>query len=384
MSFAAFLNSVILWGSLQGFIIGILLFRSSKDKPSRKILAWLLLILALACLKIYLNNIGFTYTQIGALVDAFVPFMIIMPVGPLIYFYCKTELSSDFSIQRKDRRHFYPVIIDLFHHASAVVFLLFILAGWVDPHKNNFSNWFDTYNVYADIPRWISLSGYLLLSFQLLRNLGRQVESNGGPAPSFLWLKEFLWVFLAFDLLWLVYLIPYAIPKYTDVILSAVDWYPVYLPIVAIIYWLGIRGFLIGKKEMILSRKSASLTLTDEIADQTLTALQKAMTDDKLYIDAELNVTKLAKHLGTPSKIISAVLNQKLGKNFNEYVNEFRVAEVKDRLVKTENRKYTIASVASGRSKVLLGLHHANSFNKTATSPKSSFKNRRNTIQIRN
>jgi AraC-like DNA-binding protein len=346
MSVAAFLNSVILLGSLQGFIIGILLFRSSKDKPSRKILAWLLLILALACLKIYLNNIGFTYTEIGALVDAFVPFMIIMPVGPLIYFYCKTELISDFSIQRKDRRHFYPVIIDLFHHASAVVFLLFILAGWVDSHENNFGNWFDTYNVYADIPRWISLSVYLLLSFRLLRNLRQQAESNGVPVPSFLWLKEFLWVFLAFDLLWLVYLIPYAIPKYTDVILSAVDWYPIYLPIVAIIYWLGIRGFLIGKKEMILSRKSASLTLTDEIADQTLTALQKAMTDDKLYIDAELNVTKLAKHLGTSSKIISAVLNQKLRKNFNEYVNEFRVAEVKDRLVKTENRKYTIASVA--------------------------------------
>jgi AraC-like DNA-binding protein len=80
--------------------------------------------------------------------------------------------------------------------------------------------------------------------------------------------------------------------------------------------------------------------------DQTMNGLHKSMTENKLYLDAELNLTKLSKHVGMHPKILSAVLNQKLGKSFNEYINQFRVEEVKDRLVKAENKKYTIASVA--------------------------------------
>jgi AraC-like DNA-binding protein len=347
MSFTSFLNSVILLGSLQGFLIGGLLHTSSKERRSGKLLAWLLLIMALACLKIYLNNIGLTATEIGSLVDAFVPFIIVMPVGPLIYFYCKTELFPDFKIQRNDRVHFYPVIIDLFQHASAVVFLLVLILGWANPHKNNFSVWFDTYNVYSDIPRWISLSVYLLLSFRMLNMRLKEMKFKNEVLPSsLLWLKEFLWVFLVFDFLWLGYLVPYTIPGFTDSILNSVNWYPIYVPMVAIIYWLGIRGFLMGRKEMSSLRKSPSLNLTEEMIGQVMRGLHKSMTEDKLFLDAELNLPKLAGHVGSSPKIISAVLNQKLGKNFNEYVNQFRVIEIKGRLVRPENKKYTITALA--------------------------------------
>jgi len=347
MALTAFLNSIILLGSIQGFLIGFLLYFSSKERPSGKLLAWLLLILATACLKIYLNNIGFSATGIGSLIDAFVPFMIIMPVGPLIYFYLKTELFPNFKINRKDRIHFYPVIIDLFPHVSAVIFLLVLILGWANPQKNNFGVLFDTYNVYSDIPRWISLSVYLLFSFRLLNTRVKKMKSENDVLPSSLqWMKEFLWVFLAFDFLWLVYLVPYSIPTYTDFILTSVDWYPIYLPIVAIIYWLGIRGFLIGRKEMSLVRKSAVSRFPEEAIEKIMQGLHRTMTEDKVYLDAELNLAKLARHLGTSPKIISAVLNQKLGKSFNEYVNQFRVKEIKERLVRAENKKYTITALA--------------------------------------
>ena len=347
MRFTSFLNSVILLGSLQGFLIGGLLYISSKERRSGKLLAWLLLIMALACLKIYLNNIGLTSTQIGLLIDALVPFIVVMPIGPLIYFYCKTELFPDFKIKRKDRIHFYPVSIDLFPHVSAVVFLLILILGWANAQKNNFGVWFDTYNVYSDIPRWISLSVYLVLSFKLLNRRVKEMKFKNEVLPSsLLWLKEFLWVFLVFDFIWLVYLVPYTIPEYTDSILNSVDWYPIYLPMVAIIYWLGIRGFLIGRKEMSSFRKSASLNLTEEMTEQMMQGLHKSMTEDRLYRDAELTLAKLARHLGISPKIISAVLNQKLGKNFNEYVNQFRVKEIQERLVRAENKKYTITALA--------------------------------------
>ncbi|MBS1507768.1 MAG: helix-turn-helix transcriptional regulator [Bacteroidetes bacterium] len=339
MSITAFLNSIILLGSLQGFIIGGLLFRSSKGKPARFI-AWLLLILAMACLKVYLLNIGLVNSTLGSLIDAFVPFIVIMPVGPLIYFYCLSMLQPDFALSRKDRFHFYPVIVDLFPHLAAIVFVIVLLFGWANPQHNNFGIWFDTYNVYADIPRWISLSVYLVLSFRMLRQTQLQKRES---QPATAWLKEFLLVFAAFDLLWLVYLIPYTIPQYTDKILNAVDWYPIYLPMVAIIYWLGVRGFLIGRKEM---RKSSGPILSEEQTTQLLNRLLHAMEHDKLYLDAELTLAKLANHVGSSPKVISGVLNQKLEKSFNEFINQFRIREIKHRLLNGEHKKYTLTALA--------------------------------------
>lgn len=345
MSFQSFFDTIILLGSLQGFIVGFFLLLNSKEKYSSKLIGWLLLILALACLKIYLNNIGLMSSQIGSLIDAFVPFMIIMPVGPLVYFSCKSELNSAFKIERKDRIHFYPIIIDVFHHASAIVFLLVILFGWANPQQNNFGRWFDDYNVYADVPRWISLTIYLHLSFKLVKDNSEIQNSIGkSPSPQRSWLGEFLLVFLVFDVLWFCYLVPYVIPSLTDKMLGWFDWYPIYLPMVLVIYWLGIRSFVINRPEIV--HKNPGRAISKELLEKIAALLHKAMTEDKLYRDPELTLSKLATNLNVSSKLISAVINQQSGKSFNEYINHFRVEEFKTKILQSENRKYTITALA--------------------------------------
>ncbi len=344
----SFLNSIVLLGSLQGFIIGTLVHVTAKGRAASKLLAWLLIIIAMACLKIYLNNIGLTSTTAGSLLDAIFPFMIIMPVGPLIYLYCKAELTHDFKVGRSDRFHFYPLIIDLFHHAAAVVFLVALLLGWADSYRDNFNNWFDAYNTYSDIPRWVSLTVYLVLSFRLV--YGRQREPVvTEELNNRSWLKEFISVFLVFDVIWLAFLIPYVIPATSNILLNWLDWFPLYIPLVMIIYWLGIRGVMLGRKEMSNSlRKSAGakLNLQKEAVEHIMMNLQKSMEADKLFLDAELSVTKLATHLGISAKTLSAVINQNAGKSFNEFVNHYRVEEFKQRLLKADNKKYTLTALA--------------------------------------
>ena len=68
MSLHSFLDNIILLGSLQGLIIGLLLLFNSKGIYPLKLSGWLLLIMALACLKIYLNSTGLLSTQAGALI----------------------------------------------------------------------------------------------------------------------------------------------------------------------------------------------------------------------------------------------------------------------------------------------------------------------------
>ena len=70
------------------------------------------------------------------------------------------------------------------------------------------------------------------------------------------------------------------------------------------------------------------------------------MEQNKLYHDPALNLSALAKHTGVPPKTISAVLNQHLNKSFNEFINEYRIREIKERLLQPGNKNLTIAGLA--------------------------------------
>src|SRR5690606_11034834 len=50
--------------------------------------------------------------------------------------------------------------------------------------------------------------------------------------------------------------------------------------------------------------------------------IEKAMSEDHLYLDASLSLQKLAKHISTSPNYISQTLNVTLGMNFFDYVNK--------------------------------------------------------------
>jgi hypothetical protein len=52
-SLSAFLDVVILLGALQGFIFSGLLFFSAKGRRGNRLLAWLLILVAVASLKLF-------------------------------------------------------------------------------------------------------------------------------------------------------------------------------------------------------------------------------------------------------------------------------------------------------------------------------------------
>ena len=57
--------------------------------------------------------------------------------------------------------------------------------------------------------------------------------------------------------------------------------------------------------------------------------LQAAMRNDKPYLDSELTLTSLAAQLALPARQLSQVINGVLGQNFVDFVNGYRVEEVK-------------------------------------------------------
>jgi AraC-like DNA-binding protein len=162
------------------------------------------------------------------------------------------------------------------------------------------------------------------------------------------WLQQFLRIFMIFQAIWLIYLIPYIIPATRNWLLNTFDWYPIYIPLAVLIYWLGIKGYIASITFRRSGKKTAPLQdqFTPAMIEETVQLLQQAMEQDKLYLNPLLNLDALAQHTNLPAKRISAVLNQHLQKSFNEYINVYRVEEFKIKIMQEDLNHLTITGVA--------------------------------------
>ena len=70
------------------------------------------------------------------------------------------------------------------------------------------------------------------------------------------------------------------------------------------------------------------------------------MEEELLFLNPSLKLNDIVKHIGKPQKIVSAVLNQHIGKTFNEYINEYRIETFKSRLLSENSEHLTITGIA--------------------------------------
>jgi PKD repeat protein len=153
------LNTIILFGAIQGLISSAILFLQRERKLSSKLLAGIIFFLSLACLNIFLMLSGLPdqYRFIETL-GFFVPLTVAMPLGPLVYFY---QRSIDDPQTNIDKRHFLPIVFDLLPYALGACYVLSRLSG---EENRQLIIYMDIAHTYVDIPRWLSLSIYLTMA----------------------------------------------------------------------------------------------------------------------------------------------------------------------------------------------------------------------------
>jgi AraC-like DNA-binding protein len=346
MKLSLFFNVIILLGGLQGLITGTLLFREGRNRRANRYLGVLLWLIALASVNLFLEYTGWYYSSTTvAIIHNLVPLVILMPAGPLLYFYVRASIDPAFRLTNKQRLHFLPVILDLLPSLTSLIFIAGVKWTIIYPDARPWGAFIDLLAVYSDIPRWASLTLYAFLSVKLIAGF----KSNAGKnqAVVITWLQQFIKIFLFFQLIWLLYLIPYVIPATTDLMLRTFNWYPVYIPLTFLIYWLGIKGLIVAYKNREKSRRPAGMSgMQSDMVQEVLTKLKKSMEVERLFLNPDLNLERLSQSTGIPSKAISAVLNQHLQKSFNEFVNGYRVDEVKRRMSENPGSNLTILGMA--------------------------------------
>jgi len=342
-----FFNTIILLGAVQGFIVSSLLFFSKKNRQPNRLLAVLIFLIALASFNLYGNYRNWFDSALLRFIADLLPLVMIMPIGPLIYFYVQSSLDPAFRVRKKQKRHFLPVIVDLVPSLVAIIYITGVLTRLTRNNPGPWGAFIDDYNVYSDIPRWLSVTFYVWQSAKYL-SIYKQKSSTGfnGHSIHYAWLQQFIRVFMVFQVLWLMYLIPYVIPKYTDMMLDTFDWYPIYIPLAILIYWLGIKGYAVSQQQVAVDKKGNGHTTPPEMIKQVIASLKKVMEEDKLYLNPNFNLAAMAEATVFAQKTISAVLNKHLQKSFNEFVNGYRVEEFKEKLLHPDMNKLTIVGIA--------------------------------------
>ncbi|WFU11339.1 AraC family transcriptional regulator (plasmid) [Rhizobium sp. CB3090] len=68
----------------------------------------------------------------------------------------------------------------------------------------------------------------------------------------------------------------------------------------------------------------------------TIAKIHELMQEKRLYRDANLNLERLARRAGIPSRRISTAINRIMAKNVSQYVNDYRIAEACRLLAETD------------------------------------------------
>ncbi|GAA6137449.1 hypothetical protein NBRC116583_11960 [Arenicella sp. 4NH20-0111] len=124
-----------------------------------------------------------------------------------------------------------------------------------------------------------------------------------------------------------------------------------YLLLVLMVYFIALAQWrnpslfhieqLAAEPEATTNRKPSDGLIDKETRSSILQIVQEKVEEQNLYRNSELTLASLAEEVGVSPHYLSETLNQHSGKNFNQFINEYRVAEVCEQL-KQENKSKLI------------------------------------------
>jgi AraC-like DNA-binding protein len=371
MDFNINLRSILLLiAMLQGLVIaGLLLQRGLRRRQTADFfLSGLLFYLSCSLIEHFIGFMGvYDYAREQGNDLTFFPFGNEFTFGPLILLYTRALTDGSFRWTRRDWGHFaLPVLNYILHFsiwampdAAKFQFLDADLAGRIIV-------------IGLQVVFYLTATWYLWQSFQRFyryRELIEQEYANIGKI-TLDWLRLFLLAFaayLALDLLFSV------LDTVFD--LNYMGWYWLNLIRAFMLYYISVTGWAFAQKssvhyDALEKRVSSSNQQINPSSNQQLlklafspaeiairrTQLAAFMETQKPWLDPEVTLSSLAEQLGLNTSQMSFLVNNAFDQNFNDFVNAYRVEEVKRKLASPDFQHLS-----------LLGIAYESGFNSKAT-----------------
>jgi AraC-like DNA-binding protein len=346
-------SSPLLFLTLQGVFFAVLLFvRYYKHKQVSDLLLGSLL--TILCYHRTTYIIGFmdwydTFhnTKINYWLIAFE-----FSVGPLLYLYVKSVTTSGFKFIKSHIYHFIPQIV-------YVIYKLWLIG--YDANQPGFSDtqngvmmeaiemqYINPFYVLFTNVQMILYLAFTVQIFVIYREKIKQFYSN-----TFKLELNWLATFLAIYILLFIYSLLQMLVNISIFELSWTQkWWFHFVSCLAIIY-IGVKGYFTKTdvlKDLEFNAVRVSSTSKDSVPHQTfeeeIQKLNKYIEEQKPYLNPDMSLKLLADGLDLSSSQLSEVINSGFGINFNDFINKYRVEEIKQALQNNGHKSLSLVAIA--------------------------------------
>lgn len=197
------------------------------------------------------------------------------------------------------------------------------------------------YFIRFDVPLWamqVWFFIFLILIFSQFRLVFISGSKSSHTDSERFWMKM---LFVSFGIIWSTANLLFIDFKFYFLELVTVVTVAFY-----VVLYCAIRYYWFKEGDKITVQKYANSTLTKEEAETIMAKLKMVMEVERLYIDPEITLPKVATKFQIRPHKLSQVINQQLNMTFNEYINSYRIKEIKSIMKLPEYQNLKIASIA--------------------------------------
>ena len=332
------------------FVAFVLLTKKDKQGSDYILLVWLLTIsFKMMVLLISVEHGDFFDNQFSI---GLIP----LTFGPFLFLYTKYLLYRRWFFKNRDFLHFVPFIVFTF-----LYFSFFREKLSFDTHKLLLTDGYVVARLLYSFAFLGSVSYYTFLTLQILQRHRKRLQDRFSFLSES---NELNWLYVLTAIFSLTYLVYFALGLYNVVTNQAyfdiAYTSDIFLTILAFsVSYFGIKQPYLfkvvpeEKEDFNESRegneqkeKYKNSNLSEEQKEEYIEHIYSFMQTERPFLNAELTVQDLSKQLNISRHHLTEILNNDIGKNFFTFINEYRVEEVKRRLLDERFEHLTIVAIA--------------------------------------
>lgn len=348
---------IFLLGTVQAFFLSILVFNKKGKSDADFVLGTWLAFMGIHLLYYYLFSTGFLFRYPHLLgIGAAFPQL----EAPFMFLYVVLMIRKDGKFKFTDLLHALPFLL-------FTVYFSFIFYFLSAPEKLEFYN-----RIYeGDIPLDVRIATFpniaigpiymVLALFKLSQH--KKIISQCFSYKEKINLNWIRLLVGGLGFVWLIVVVSNVLVKYPFMSITAHE-HMIYLALTISVFFLGYYGIkqqaiysheptLNQQKSSPAPRKKKEVSnqylhsgLKKEEAEKHSKTLQEYFSSDKPFLNGKLSLSEVSDYMDISVNHLSQVINEQLGMSFFDFVNSYRVEEVKARLSDSKYENYTLLGIA--------------------------------------
>ena len=365
---------VLTLGAVQGLFLSLLLFQKRNNRRPNRFLSLLMLFYSLFIIGSVLSAQNFFLEHpyyfgiLGGL-----PFLF----GPLHYLYAKFLVSPELKFNKICWLHFLPFLIYRIYYLGYYFLSREEMITFIKNLKVENRPLIENIFTYGVITQGLV---YMVITLRLWANHSKRIKEcfSAIEKIDLIWLRNITILTLS---VWMVVLIVHTTIRITgetlfihhDQIISAATSILIYT-----MGYLGLKQVVIFSSTNLIDQVPVSLLnneikgkrktrtpndlspqsdnvdqvkyeksgLSEQKAKEHLSELINLMEKEKPFINSNLTLQDLSQKLSISTHNLSEIINSQLKKSFFDFINKYRVDEVKKALADPQKKNYTLLAIA--------------------------------------